>query len=440
MPQAQQQDPWEQAAQPPAQPGIQEQDPWEKAAQPAPTQTPVADPWEQAAAPAQKSVEGALTQIVGGGVPDVGAGTRAGLEDVVTKVVGGADLGDIGKAVLGAGLGAAGDIMSAKVGPEIPGTAKARDIATGHRLPWEPPIGGGPSELEVLFGELKDAFGKAGERARSFARSGLNEQLGGQSPLQPLPPATTAATPATPTTAPTAEPAQPPRQDAKPGPYTTQLSSGEEQQFQNWVKQNKIPWQDSPTADYDMRGFWKAMTSGDPEAQRNAQTGHFPDTYKTPYHDSFSNESKYATKDAPIWRGNNQLVNKQGRVVFDESVEPIIRQAAADTGLPAKLIRSVITQESNFKADALGQPTKTGERAQGMMQLMPETIRQMKVKDPFNAEENIRAGARWLKMKIDAQGGDIRKGVKAYYGTGKPKTGPDPEDYTTQVMSRYGSQ
>src|SRR5215831_442674 len=52
-----------------------------------------------------------------------------------------------------------------------------------------------------------------------------------------------------------------------PGPaFQTRLSPEEEAQFQNWVRVNKIPWQDTPVADYDMRGYWKAMTSGNPEA------------------------------------------------------------------------------------------------------------------------------------------------------------------------------
>src|SRR6476619_3245259 len=79
---------------------------------------------------------------------------------------------------------------------------------------------------------------------------------------------------------------------AKPGPYATKLPPDQEQGFQSWVKQNKVPWQDTPNADYDMRGYYKAMQSGDQNAQqRQSQFDgkmHFPDTYKTPYHKTFS--------------------------------------------------------------------------------------------------------------------------------------------------------
>lgn len=102
-----------------------------------------------------------------------------------------------------------------------------------------------------------------------------------------------------------------------PYPYQTVLEPSQEANFQSWVKQNKVPWQDTPTADYDMRGYYKAMQSGDPLA-RQASNMHYPDTYKTPYHKTFSNESKYATQDAPSWQGN-RLVDNRGNIVADEN-------------------------------------------------------------------------------------------------------------------------
>ncbi len=104
---------------------------------------------------------------------------------------------------------------------------------------------------------------------------------------------------------------------AKPGPYVTKLDPALEQQFQAWVQQNKIPWQESPTADYDMRGYYKAMQAGDQNA-RQAANRHFPDTYKTPYHKSFSRESQYALPNAPQWKGNT-LVDESGKVIFQEN-------------------------------------------------------------------------------------------------------------------------
>lgn len=107
---------------------------------------------------------------------------------------------------------------------------------------------------------------------------------------------------------------------AKPGPYITKLPPAEEQAFQTWVKNNNIPFDPSPTADYDMRGYWQAnrgkMTGTQVSAFDNQL--HFPDTFKTPYHATFSNESKYATPNAPHWVGN-RLISKDGQVIADET-------------------------------------------------------------------------------------------------------------------------
>jgi hypothetical protein len=67
-----------------------------------------------------------------------------------------------------------------------------------------------------------------------------------------------------------------------------------------------------------MRGFWRAQQQGDPDAVRSAANGHFPDTYKTPYHRTFGNESIYAAPDAPHWEGD-KLIDKHGNVLLDET-------------------------------------------------------------------------------------------------------------------------
>jgi hypothetical protein len=45
---------------------------------------------------------------------------------------------------------------------------------------------------------------------------------------------------------------------------------------------------------------------------------HFPDTWKTPYHQSFSNESMYANQNAPQWINDSQLASPSGRLFYDE--------------------------------------------------------------------------------------------------------------------------
>jgi hypothetical protein len=109
---------------------------------------------------------------------------------------------------------------------------------------------------------------------------------------------------------------------AKGGDYFTKLSPSQEKEFQKWVQDNNVPFDPSPTADYDMRGFYKGLMSGDSHAETgtNANDGrmHFSDYWKTPYHKSFSAESQYALPGAPKWNERDQLVAPDGTVVFDE--------------------------------------------------------------------------------------------------------------------------
>lgn len=107
--------------------------------------------------------------------------------------------------------------------------------------------------------------------------------------------------------------------------YATQLEPHEEQAFRAWVQENNVPFDSSPQADYDMRGFWKALMAKDPRAATavnpNDKAMHYPDYWKTPYHESFSNESQWATDKAPSWNDKDQLVSPAGAVVFDEKAK-----------------------------------------------------------------------------------------------------------------------
>jgi hypothetical protein len=112
-------------------------------------------------------------------------------------------------------------------------------------------------------------------------------------------------------------------QSRQRSPYDTKLTASEEAAFRRWVAQNDVPFDvNARETDYDMRGFWKAAQQGDERASTavNANDGqiHFPDYWKTPLHRTFSNESKWATPDAPHWEGD-RLIDKNGRVVFDET-------------------------------------------------------------------------------------------------------------------------
>ena len=93
--------------------------------------------------------------------------------------------------------------------------------------------------------------------------------------------------------------------------YKTELSPEQETGFRQWVEQNNIPFRDSVNNDYDMRGFYQSGKV--PVINQQDQLPHFTDQFKTPSHQTFSNESQYATPDAPHW-DNNLLKSPTGEV------------------------------------------------------------------------------------------------------------------------------
>lgn len=109
--------------------------------------------------------------------------------------------------------------------------------------------------------------------------------------------------------------------------YNTQLALPDELQFRQWLAQNNVPFDpNAPVSDYDMRGFWQGMQNGKPQAASaidpNDGRLHYPDYWKTPYHETFSGESQWATPVAPLWNDQDQLVAPSGRILFDDRQQP----------------------------------------------------------------------------------------------------------------------
>jgi hypothetical protein len=87
----------------------------------------------------------------------------------------------------------------------------------------------------------------------------------------------------------------------------------------------------------------------------------------------------------------------------------LIQQAAKEQGLSAQLVANVMAQESggtNYRTSSAG--------AQGLMQLMPGTAKELGVTDPFDPTQNVRGGATYLRQLLDKYDGDQRKALAAY--------------------------
>ncbi|MBF0427609.1 MAG: lytic transglycosylase domain-containing protein [Magnetococcales bacterium] len=76
-------------------------------------------------------------------------------------------------------------------------------------------------------------------------------------------------------------------------------------------------------------------------------------------------------------------------------MERLIHQVALQENLDPDLLRAVVAIESNFNMETVSE-----HGAVGLMQLMPATARTLGVKDIHNPEQNLRGGARYLKIML----------------------------------------
>src|SRR5579885_2958782 len=104
------------------------------------------------------------------------------------------------------------------------------------------------------------------------------------------------------------------------------------------------------------------------------------------------------------------LQNSLPRNGFTQAeIDEAIEKAASRHNVDPNLVRALVKVESNFNPNAVSR-----KGAMGLMQLMPQTARQMKLTNPFNPEQNINAGVRHLKDLLDSYGGDVRLSLAAY--------------------------
>lgn len=99
---------------------------------------------------------------------------------------------------------------------------------------------------------------------------------------------------------------------------------------------------------------------------------------------------------------NAQLVT--GRPYAD-----LVAAAALANDVPQALLHALIKAESGYNPKA-----RSPKGAAGLMQLMPDTAKEMGVKDVLDPKSNVQGGARYLKRMLTLFDNDITLAVAAY--------------------------
>lgn len=122
-----------------------------------------------------------------------------------------------------------------------------------------------------------------------------------------------------------------------------------------------------------------------------------------------------------------------------QTINVFIHAAATEHGIDPLLIKAIIKAESNFDPAAV-----SPKGAQGLMQLMPATARDLQVTDPFDPQENITGGAKYLRSLLDSYRWDVELSLAAYNaGPGNVKKAvpniPETRGYVAKVLGNYQS-
>jgi soluble lytic murein transglycosylase-like protein len=144
----------------------------------------------------------------------------------------------------------------------------------------------------------------------------------------------------------------------------------------------------------------------------------------------------YAVPDASTVRATRSASASRS-----ERFDDLIREHARLNGVRPDLVRAVVQVESGFNPSA-----RSPKGAVGLMQLMPATMREFGVSNPYDPNDNVRAGVAYLRQLLDRYDNNEELALAAYnagpgavdsHGESIPPY-PETRDYVQRVNDAAG--
>ena len=127
------------------------------------------------------------------------------------------------------------------------------------------------------------------------------------------------------------------------------------------------------------------------------------------------------------------------RFYATDKYDRFISDASVQTGIDSRLLKAMIKAESDFNPRAV---SKKG--AMGLMQIMPENFKMLELQNPFDPDQNIRAGARYFQHLYQRFNGKLALSLAAYNAgptaVDRYKSIPpyrETEEYVRRVLRYY---
>jgi len=126
------------------------------------------------------------------------------------------------------------------------------------------------------------------------------------------------------------------------------------------------------------------------------------------------NGNQHFTNMIPVGKKYSVVIPERNKIISikdtDNSLyDKLIIHHSKIHGVDPSLIKAVMKAESNFNPYAVSH-----KGAQGLMQLMPDTARLMRIDNPFDPDENIKGGTKYLKLLDEIFEGNLELMLAAY--------------------------